>query len=112
MDHEKQLLAAGVLQVCPRTLLVLDETAMTEGKLNETGVKNMRSIQQVLGGQILSYDFQYHMMDFETDIMPIVVSQGRSMFDVSQSSFFFFFFLSVCTREFVFMFRAFACIPL
>ncbi len=37
MDYETQVLQSGVLQLCNRTALVIDETSMDEGQLKEMG---------------------------------------------------------------------------
>lgn len=51
------------------TELVLDETALSEGQLAETGIANVMALQSVLSWQRLSYDFQFHQSDFPTNLV-------------------------------------------
>jgi len=81
MDHSTQLLQTGLLQVCAGTLMIFDETQMREGRLHETGLKSLRAIQQMISDQNLSYDFQFYQLNFNTDIKPIVISDGKSMLE-------------------------------
>jgi hypothetical protein len=73
-------LLPGCLQLAAGTGLLLDETTMASGVLNDAGVKNVRVLSRVLQEQILQYDFVYHTpLDFNVDIPCVVVSKGKSI---------------------------------
>ena len=56
------------------TVMLLDETALSEGQLNETGISNIVAINSVLSRQQLAYDFQYQTIDFPTNVVCTVNS--------------------------------------
>ena len=68
-----------VLQLAAGTVLVLDETAMSAGQLNETGLKNLGAIQTMMQFQKLPYDFQFYQLEQPTDQPIIIASMGRTM---------------------------------
>ena len=57
----------------------LDETAMTDGQLSATGVRNLTSLGNLITWQKLEYDFEFQKMEYETDVPCLVMSEGRSM---------------------------------
>jgi hypothetical protein len=69
----------AVLQLAAGTVLVLDETAMSAGQLNETGLKNLGAIQTMMQFQKLPYDFQFYQLEQPTDQPIIIASMGRTM---------------------------------
>ncbi len=69
----------AVLQLAAGTVLVLDETAMSAGQLNETGLKNLGAIQTMMQSQKLPYDFQFYQLEQPTDQPIIIASMGRTM---------------------------------
>ncbi|GJJ73673.1 hypothetical protein EMPS_06031 [Entomortierella parvispora] len=75
-------LLSGFLQVTRGTTLVLDETALEEGTLNEQGLKNLRAVSGVSQNQTLSYMFPFNSIDFNTDISLLIVSLGSSLVPV------------------------------
>lgn len=79
-DYELNHLSQGELQAPKGTYFVLDETKLSEGKLEDRGVKNLSAIQQVMGEQKLVYDFKYHNLTFDTDLPMLVLSKGKSIF--------------------------------
>ena len=54
----------------------LDETAMTDGQLSATGVKNLTSLGNLITWQKLEYDFEFQKMEYETDVPCLVMSEG------------------------------------
>ncbi|KAL1933589.1 hypothetical protein VTP01DRAFT_7679 [Rhizomucor pusillus] len=76
---EYENLQAGLLQLVDGTSLLIDETSLTEGTLNDTGVRNVQALNNVIQNQSLKYDFPYSQFDFDTDISIISLSSGKSI---------------------------------
>lgn len=81
-SYETNRLNAGVLQLPTGTHLLVDETVMHTGKLDETGVKNIQSLANVMNTATLKYDFEYHAADFPVDIPVMSLTAGRSLLPV------------------------------
>lgn len=79
-DYHENRLVSGLLQLSAGTHLILDETTMADGQLTADGLRNVTAIGNVISWQKLEYDFNYHRIEFETDIAALVVSEGRTMF--------------------------------
>jgi len=101
-------LVSGELQLSDGTVLVVDETTIQEGKIENTGITFLFSIMafynkliilnfyycycyiiiqgvmniSILGdlfqNQKITYDFNYHTIDFPADINLIVLSEAKS----------------------------------
>jgi len=78
-DYQVNRLVSGPLQLPTDTHLVLDETAMQAGKLNDHGCRNLRALQQVVLDQTVTYDFMYSTSDWPIDAPAVVVSTGPPM---------------------------------
>ncbi|KAJ8652435.1 hypothetical protein O0I10_011902 [Lichtheimia ornata] len=72
-------LEAGMLQLTNGTVVLVDETALTEGKLGDTGVRNVQALSNIINHQSLSYIFPYSQFDFDTDLVVLTLSHGKSM---------------------------------
>lgn len=72
-------LRAAPLQLACGTVFVIDETAMDAGEVTATGQRNLAALARVCREQKVAYDFQYHQIDFPTDVSVAFVSQGRSL---------------------------------
>ncbi|RKP26397.1 mini-chromosome maintenance replisome factor-domain-containing protein [Syncephalis pseudoplumigaleata] len=73
-------LASGRLQLSAGTCLLVDETALDEGKLEDTGVRNVRALARVVEAQQLDYAFPYRgEISFPTDVTLLIFSTARSM---------------------------------
>ena len=68
-DYTANRLMAGRLQLAPGTLLMVDETVLQAGKLSEKGVNNLTALGYLIQWQKLKYDFHYHMMEFDCDMV-------------------------------------------
>jgi len=79
-DYHANRLVSGLLQLSANTHLILDETTMENGQLTADGVRNVTAIGNLISWQKLEYNFNYHQIEFETDIPCLVFSEGRSMF--------------------------------
>ncbi|CDR98799.1 hypothetical protein [Sporisorium scitamineum] len=93
-DHKKALypksagegtgLEAGRLQLVNGTTIVVNEGAMGEGQLKDTGIRNIKALSSVLESHKLPYAFPYSEFEFDTDLNAIILSQGKSFlpFDI------------------------------
>ena len=98
---EDEDLHSGLLQQPKGAILLLTEGAVTEGGILDegkvvprdldpkthqmilnTGVMNIRSVQQMMNYQTLEYIFPFSKFEFETDVNVIITTAGR------QSTFF------------------------
>ena len=73
---------AGRLQLPHGTCVVLDESGMDEGQLNDAGVRNIRALFSLLQQHTLPYVFPFSELDIPTDLVIIVVSQSKSLLPV------------------------------
>ncbi|KAI9268338.1 mini-chromosome maintenance replisome factor-domain-containing protein [Phascolomyces articulosus] len=76
---ENENLEAGLLQLTDGTMVILDETAMTEGTLGDLGVRNVQVIQDLVTQQSLTYVFPYSNYVFDTDYSILCLSEGKSI---------------------------------
>ncbi|ETK75770.1 hypothetical protein, variant 2 [Phytophthora nicotianae CJ01A1] len=82
-DYEREMLLSGVLQVANGTTMLVNETVLSAGQLNEQGVKNVAALQSLVDKMLLPYDFHYYNMDFPQDVAVITVSEGKSILPVT-----------------------------
>lgn len=102
-ESRDENLISGVLQLPESTVVLVDETRMGEGNLQDRGkyfylhvsarlasyrpfylpgVKNMQALASVLQEQTLAYVFPFSSFTFETDLTMIVISKGKSLLPV------------------------------
>lgn len=70
-------LKAGIMQLAKGTVVCFDETNMDEGALNDTGVRNIRSLSQVVISQVLPFYFSFSEFEVETDLTIIILSKNQ-----------------------------------
>jgi hypothetical protein len=51
-----------------------------------SGVANMTALGNVVNWQKVEYDFKYHKQDFPSNILVLIVSEGKSIVKVSSFS--------------------------
>ena len=78
-DYELNRILPGELQLSDGTVLVVDETALTAGKLEHQGVQNLMALKAALAEQRYEVDFQYYQVPVECDLPAVVTSQGKSL---------------------------------
>ncbi|XP_018333408.1 mini-chromosome maintenance complex-binding protein isoform X2 [Agrilus planipennis] len=78
-NYDYNRLNSGLLQLSPNTHLVVDETLLTTGQLNSTGVHNVRALSNVIRNQKTEYDFVYYQMEYECDIPILILSEEKSL---------------------------------
>lgn len=78
-DYKSNRLVTGLLQLPSNTHLIVDETALTAGQLDANGVGNLTALGNMINWQKLTYDFQYHQLENNTNVPVIILSEGKSM---------------------------------
>jgi len=78
-NHETDELSYGLLQNTSDTFLLVNETALSDGKLERNGVPNLRSLVNLVADQKIDFDFVYHTLSFDTSMPTILMSNGKSM---------------------------------
>eukprot|EP01064_Diplonema_japonicum_P001650 TRINITY_DN11090_c0_g1_i2.p1 TRINITY_DN11090_c0_g1~~TRINITY_DN11090_c0_g1_i2.p1 ORF type:complete len:512 (+),score=99.88 TRINITY_DN11090_c0_g1_i2:51-1538(+) len=82
MDYETEHLRTGKLQL-PPTYMVLDETVMATGRLNEMGVRNLQALQSLASTQRVMYPCGYSFIEITTNVPVLVLSQSPSLLKVA-----------------------------
>lgn len=73
-------LHTGLLQLSAGTHVVVDETVMEAGKLNEIGLRNLAALQKLIANQQVAYNFEYFDLQQPADAPVCIVSTGKSLF--------------------------------
>ena len=82
-DRENTKLQTGLLQLPTNFSLVLDETSLQPGNLKEMGIKNLSILKELINWQSIEYDHVFYTQKINSDINVLVLSEGKSLFDVS-----------------------------
>lgn len=82
-DYKTNRLQPGLLQLPKHTHLILDETKLESGKLDQAGCLAVADLSELIKSQEISYDFQFYKIPFHTNIPVIILSEGKSMLPVS-----------------------------
>lgn len=75
-DYTANRLRAAPLQLPTGSCLIGDETALSNGRLAERGVKNVRALTSVSQKSVVPVDFQYYESELPVDCCSIFVSKG------------------------------------
>jgi len=78
-NHETETLEYGRLQNTSDTFLIVNETALSDGKLVNNGVLNIRSLNTLVTEQRIEFDFVWSTVPFETSMPVIILSHGKSI---------------------------------
>ncbi|KAG0705327.1 putative alanine racemase-domain-containing protein [Suillus ampliporus] len=76
-ESKDEDLHSGYLQLPHGSTLLLTENDVREGKLVEKGIMNIKAVQEVMDAQTLEYSFPFSKFSFPTDIVTIVLCEGR-----------------------------------
>uniref|UniRef100_F1KUM6 Mini-chromosome maintenance complex-binding protein n=1 Tax=Ascaris suum TaxID=6253 RepID=F1KUM6_ASCSU len=81
MDHERDFLKQGSLQLSNGTLLVLDETKLSSGVITLTGhaEKNVAALKCLVSDQKVNYDYKYYQLPLPCDINVLILSRHPSV---------------------------------
>lgn len=75
-DYEVNRLRAGCLQLAEGSCLLLNETALSHGRLAERGVKNMRALKAVSNQGVALVDFKYYESEVDVQYSTVLLSKG------------------------------------
>lgn len=82
-DYTSNRLQPGILQQPVHTHLVLDETKLETGKLDQAGCMAVADLSELIKSQTVQYDFQYYKIPFNTSFPVLILSHGKSILPVS-----------------------------
>jgi hypothetical protein len=85
-DGEK--LSAGRGQYVSGMALVVDESGMSEGKLGDMGVRNLRFLSRISSLQKIGFEFPFHEFEIDTDVTFLVLGSSKSILPVRSTPFF------------------------
>lgn len=75
-DYELNRVKAGILQLADGCVMVGDETGMSDGRLSERGLKNVKAMGKVIGAGVTPIDFQYYEAEAPVGCCSLMVSKG------------------------------------
>lgn len=78
-DYESNEIEDTVLQLADRSCLVVDETKVAPGPLNEKGFRSLRAIREIVLSQTIKYDFKYQEVMLNTDYPCLILSTTKSL---------------------------------
>jgi hypothetical protein len=92
-NSDGERFSAGRGQFVARTTLVIDESNLQEGKLqdigriskrcSDLGVRNLRFLSRMIAAQKLSFEFPYYEFEIDTDLSILVMGESKSILPVS-----------------------------
>lgn len=77
--HDGERFFAGSLQLPADAVVLVDETMLAEGTLNETGLRDLQSLAAVQERQKLPFHFPYNRLELDVDCACVVLSLGKSL---------------------------------
>ncbi|XP_064601604.1 mini-chromosome maintenance complex-binding protein-like [Liolophura sinensis] len=78
-DYSANRVKSGMLQLSADTHLMVDETCLEAGHLDNTGVQNVTALGNLIVWQKVEYDFCYHKQDFPASVPVLTLSEGKSL---------------------------------
>jgi hypothetical protein len=72
--YESNRLRPSLLQMAPGSIVILDETDMTQGALNNEGVRSLDVVKTFVTKQQLGIDYEYYQWHINVDEPTIIVS--------------------------------------
>ena len=79
-DVDTEELKQAPLQMMKNSLLILDESEMIEGKLENLGVLNVGALKNLVEFQFLHYEFPYSKVEIPQECKIIILSNNKSLF--------------------------------
>lgn len=77
-NYDTETVMAGLLQLAPGTVVILNENALGEGKLMETGLKNLSLIKSYIANNAVDADFEFYPVSLPTYHTNFVLSAGKA----------------------------------
>lgn len=78
-DFDANRLVAGRLQLAPGTFLLLDESEMREGEVNDNGVRALQALSSLVSDQLLPCDFNTYDVQIPLEVNCMFLSKGVSI---------------------------------
>jgi len=78
-NHETDDVSYGRFQNTSDTYLLVNETALSDGKLERSGVPNLQALSTLVSEQRIEFDFVYHSISFDTSMPTMIMSDGKSV---------------------------------
>ncbi|XP_063710953.1 mini-chromosome maintenance complex-binding protein-like isoform X2 [Symsagittifera roscoffensis] len=78
-DVETGVLHTGVLQLPPGSSVIIDETCMEPGTLDESGLANLAALTTLIQNQKVYYDFKFQNVELLTNYNVIIMSSTSSL---------------------------------
>lgn len=78
-DFDLNRLLAGRLQLAPGTFLLLDESGMEPGRLDDHGVRSLRALSTLVSDQMLQCDFNTYDVQIPLEVNSLFISKGVSI---------------------------------
>ncbi|GAB0090729.1 Mini-chromosome maintenance complex-binding protein [Sergentomyia squamirostris] len=78
-DYKTGKLTSGILQLAPKTHLILDETHLDAGQLQSSGIEALKSLGNLIRHQSIPADFQFYNLEYEMDVSVLILSEGKSL---------------------------------
>jgi hypothetical protein len=75
-DYDEDSLESNLLHLSSPSTILLDETRLTPGTLNGTGICNLQALSKMLMSAQLDYDFQFQALSFDVDWAVLLLSAG------------------------------------
>ncbi|KAF8582639.1 hypothetical protein K439DRAFT_1635083 [Ramaria rubella] len=77
-ESRKETLHSGLLQLPAGTTVLLSDSGVQEGKITESGLKNIQALQNALTMQTVDYHFPFASpYQFPTDLSFILITEGK-----------------------------------
>lgn len=81
-DYTTNRLQTGFLQLPKHTHILLDETKLQTGKLDEPGCLAVADLTELIQTQQLNYDFRFYKIPFHTNYPVLIFGEGKSLLPV------------------------------
>ncbi|XP_071949146.1 mini-chromosome maintenance complex-binding protein-like [Antedon mediterranea] len=78
-NYSEHRLKSGMLQLTEKTHVIIDETVLEPGQLDQKGIENLKALGNAITWQKLQYDFNFHTADFPTNLVLLILSEAKSM---------------------------------
>ncbi|KAH0584139.1 hypothetical protein H2248_009701 [Termitomyces sp. 'cryptogamus'] len=76
-ESKDEDLHSGWLQLPKGSVCLVTEGGVTEGKVVERGMANLRALQETMSNQRLEYVFPFSRFAFDTDVAFVVLAEGK-----------------------------------
>ena len=78
-NYEHNRLELGMLQMCDGSSLLLDETMLGAGTLQNTGVTNVKALKEMLQSGQVEFNYDFSQVPIQVNIRTLTLSAEKSM---------------------------------